>query len=800
MHDLAEIASQIIRSSGVSQPLRVVGIDLGTTNSVLAYIDIVDPNKSKFEIRVLEVAQDTRSGKYFSELVASAIALHNNIVYVGQGALHCRSLMNKLGLEQDKNIFWDTKNLIGIERSFHKAPEGFKNAKEIASQVLKFLNEQIKQAGTSTIKHSVVTVPASFNPNQKADTKKAAEKAGMSDSALSLLNEPTAAFLAYVYTQMQDRTFDLATPKNIIVFDFGGGTCDVALFNLKRENNQISQSLRAVSRYHRLGGGDIDRAIVVDVLLPQLYEQNRVESRDFDYHEKAKELIPQLLGIAEGLKMGLCSQLAHEKKSSNYGTSKESLVHTLTRTATVDLKRGQSLLLTSPTLSVPQFESVLSKFTDRDLLYYRESEYALSCSIFAPLENVLNRARLEPEQIHYCLAVGGSCLIPQIQDVLTEHFENADILTFEEHGENQTCVARGAALQALHLASGGAGLVPPTSSDNLSIRTKGGGATLLVPANASLPYPSKTDWAVVSTLRSPQSAIGQSFSLRLELIDSENELVSRDTWQVEPVVNKGDSLILQYRMDENQCLELKMSLADDPDETLYHDTRNPFSNIASHHSQRDRILELEEEMRAKSMSPSAQVHTVEEIAKLEHELGNNEKALSLLAKLNQRRPDGYRLHRMGMVCGDLQDYERQEKFYRESARLLPHSGAALFNLALSFKRQGKFDAAVACAKEARTRSQDPAYQVLEIDLVQTLGNEDRDFDAELEAAMELFPELKLQDDFELSWYGQAARLTENKKILKQIQVERKRRRKEGDESTDSSGYLPLGAGGIVPKS
>lgn len=104
----------------------------------------------------------------------------------------------------------------------------------------------------------------------------------------------------------------------------------------------------------------------------------------------------------------------------------------------------------------------------------------------------------------------------------------------------------------------------------------------------------------------PKSAVGNSFPLRLELVDSEDLVVSRDTWQVNPVVNKGDSLLLQYRMDENQCVELKMSLAATPDEVLYHVSRNPFSSVASHNVERERILELEERMRSETMNVTQQ--------------------------------------------------------------------------------------------------------------------------------------------------------------------------------------------------
>jgi len=104
----------------------------------------------------------------------------------------------------------------------------------------------------------VVTVPVSFQAAQRHDTLRAAELAGLEVQGVDLLDEPVAAFLDYLVDHSQNLLPALETPKNLVVFDFGGGTCDVAVFQVKLSRGQdpIQIAPLTVSRYHRLGGGD----------------------------------------------------------------------------------------------------------------------------------------------------------------------------------------------------------------------------------------------------------------------------------------------------------------------------------------------------------------------------------------------------------------------------------------------------------------------------------------------------------------------------------------------------------------
>lgn len=145
-----------------SQPLRVLGIDLGTTNSTAAEIRWDPGDADAPQVRCLEIPQPTRQGTFIGELVPSVVALHQGQVWVGEGAKDLRTRVKEYDLELYRNIFWDCKNDIGIQRTYQKAPAGFRSAREVAGQVLGFLAEAALADDPTPIQQTVVTAPASF--------------------------------------------------------------------------------------------------------------------------------------------------------------------------------------------------------------------------------------------------------------------------------------------------------------------------------------------------------------------------------------------------------------------------------------------------------------------------------------------------------------------------------------------------------------------------------------------------------------------------------------------------------------
>lgn len=209
-------------------PGRVLGIDLGTTNSAIAEAEYTTDGLA--EARCLAVPQTTLEGMYTSVVVPSMVALSHGQVFVGEGAKRLRTLA---ALTREQEIFYDCKNDIGLTKTYHQAPTGFRSAAEIGGQILVFLAQAALADHSTPATRTVVTVPASFQVAQRHDTLRAATLAGLQLTGGDLLDEPIAAFLDY-YLTYRTQTLELTgAPKTLVVVDFGGGTCDVAVFRLE---------------------------------------------------------------------------------------------------------------------------------------------------------------------------------------------------------------------------------------------------------------------------------------------------------------------------------------------------------------------------------------------------------------------------------------------------------------------------------------------------------------------------------------------------------------------------------------
>jgi tetratricopeptide (TPR) repeat protein len=525
---------------------------------------------------------------------------------------------------------------------------------------------------------------------------------------------------------------------------------------------------------------------------------------DLTFDDKHRVLAPAFLSVTEFLKVSLCFTIARLKKQGKYDEADKSQLFSQLHGVFPDggnrlkTEEGKPVTLRSPKLTARQFEKVLEPFLDEDLLYPREDQYRVTCSIFSPLEDAIDRSGLDRSEIDCVLLFGGSCLIPQVAGAVKGFFKDAEFLSFPDQTAIQTAVARGAAYQALALEVFGRGLVEPVCNETICIRTQNG-LSELIPRGAPVPYPDKNNWAENRTLVVPETRLDGPLPLRVEIVDSDERLIFRKNWNIDSFVNQGDAISLEYHMDENQVLHLRMYLAEDgPSNVFEESVENPLTNVVNPEPKRLAILEIESELQNNfDIQRKERLSKMEMTADLYEELGDEEKALAVLKRVLKARhgKDFETLNKMGILCGSMGDHKRQEKFYKESARV-SSSSAPLFNLALAQRERGETEKAHETVDQAIEREKDAPSLVLKAKLARD-ANDGNTAKKCLDEAFKRFDPTSELSDWELTWYISAAKMAKDDGKLKRAEEERKRRLSNKKDPAEDDSVLPAVKAGTL---
>jgi molecular chaperone DnaK len=394
---------------------RAVGIDLGTTNSVVSVLEGGEPtvitNAEGFRTTPSVVAF-TKDG----EVLVGETAKRQNVTNVDRTIT---SVKRHMGTNWTVNI--DGKKY---------------TPQEISARILGKLKRDAEQYLGDTVTDAVITVPAYFNDAERQATKEAGEIAGL--NVLRIINEPTAAALAYGLDKGKE-------DELILVFDLGGGTFDVSLLEVGKDDDFSTIQVRSTAGDNRLGGDDWDQR-VVDHLIKRFKDSTGVDvSNDKIAKQRLKEAAEQ----------------AKKELSSSMSTSIQLPYLSLTENGPANLDE---------TLTRAKFEELTSDLLERTK---------------KPFHDVIKEAGIKVADVAHVVLVGGSTRMPAVVDLVKQLTGGKD----PNKGVNpDEVVAVGAALQAGVLKGERKDvLLIDVTPLSLGIETKGGIMTKLIERNTAIP-------------------------------------------------------------------------------------------------------------------------------------------------------------------------------------------------------------------------------------------------------------------------------------------------------------------------
>ena len=394
---------------------RAVGIDLGTTNSVVAVLEGGDPT-------VIANAEGLRT-------TPSVVA------YTKDGEILVGETAKRQAVTNVDRTISSVKRHMGTDWKQEIDDKKY-TPQEISSRILAKLKRDAEQYLGEPVTDAVITVPAYFNDAERQATKEAGEISGL--TVLRIINEPTAAALAYGLDKGKE-------DELILVFDLGGGTFDVSLLEVGKDEDFSTIQVRSTSGDNRLGGDDWDER-VMDYLATRFKETTGVDvSKDKIAKQRLKEAAEQA------------------KKELSTATSTQIALPYLSLT-----ESGPANL--DETLTRAKFEELT-----KDLLERTKK----------PFTDVIKEAGVKLAEISHVVMVGGSTRMPAVTALVTELTGGRE----PNKGVNpDEVVAVGAALQAGVLVGERKDvLLIDVTPLSLGIETKGGIMTKLIERNTAIP-------------------------------------------------------------------------------------------------------------------------------------------------------------------------------------------------------------------------------------------------------------------------------------------------------------------------
>lgn len=548
-----------------------LGIDFGTSNSSIAYViaDPRDASAQKIDVKTVRVQMDDE-GNATTDRIPTIVSLNFDDRRSKKPLLGWefiwrfrQSKRKSQLLRHGQTFFRSIKSDLGTFRTYpHAFAKDFPTPEHVAAAIMRRLVEEARKKLPGCDlrgSHVVVTVPASLSEFARNQTLDAARLADLGE-LVELIDEPVAALLDFVNDGRAGGLLEEDRPKNLLVFDYGGGTLDVSLvrarFDSKSQSGLKVENL-AISQYRRLGGDDVDRAVMDKVVWPKIEAQLGTARGELPSHVRQMlddTLIPT---VARGLKEEICRRIESRNDRTSRARGGRVVTANVPLHRSFDIPEIAEKLPARFILSSDEFESLMAPFLELPEDDSNDWEQDYPQSLLVPVLEVLQRGGLKPSELHALILHGGSCRNPLVHTLVEEVFAgkyplfgNAQLL---ETPELDASVARGAALASYWRHARGIEIVPPIIAEEIGIITLNEKPVRLVDSGHLLPFPDEN-----SVCEIPCDFYVPSSGARQVLVPvytgRQRRLAASVKVDLPSTADRGDVVKIKLRVDRDKTL------------------------------------------------------------------------------------------------------------------------------------------------------------------------------------------------------------------------------------------------------
>lgn len=392
-----------------------LGIDLGTTNTVVSRSFVDSDNKLHTEVVQIGQMSNDNWEKYNS---LPSMVYYDKEGIIGDtrgGIIVGREAKRQRGQDKE-NVVTNAKRFMGTQHTWNIDNTTFE-AKDIAAMVLQHCKKAIEREGNMRYETVVITVPASFNPDQIADTLRAAKQAGFKDDQVIIKHEPTAALLSYIAGEAKrsekDRYMDFSETKRVLVFDLGGGTCDTSIIDVKVSDNEMHFTEAGIGRYQELGGIDFDSHFATG-LLNDYFKKNNILEGDLSEKEQ-KALYDKLILAAETVKEKLSATINTKlSMDENIDINSIQVKHNIP-----NFYDGKPYRIVITKSQYDQYTESL--YIDNNIHYKKFEDMDKNKNIIAVIRKTLEDYDIKKSSIDYVFMTGGMSKFQTVKDKIAEY-------------------------------------------------------------------------------------------------------------------------------------------------------------------------------------------------------------------------------------------------------------------------------------------------------------------------------------------------------------------------------------------